>query len=277
MPRRRMGPADEGLGANDSAGVEIELRLEMQVELLVLDGGTQVAEHGEPSRSPPIDLVSVHLHAEALRLRIEHRDVRIAKRGAVVHVLVDHGETGARGDDDLETVQRDGASDVAYAGPRQFEHLLAVAALADDRKFVAGQTGQDVTGGEKTTHPLAGLDEQLVAGVMPERVVDFLEPVEVEHHDEEHLIDGAIRCDVLERALERDPVRQSRQSIQPSLTLDPLVEHALSQAGGELFGEVLEPYEVVRLETTAGPGSSGNDQQPDHAGRMLASATPSSR
>ena len=55
---------------------------------------------------------------------------------------------------------------------------------ADDGELVAGETGDDVTGFQHLGQPTADLDEQVVAGMVAQRVVDLLEPVEVEHDDE---------------------------------------------------------------------------------------------
>ena len=100
----------------------------------------------------------------------------------------------------------------------------------------------------------------------PERVVDLLEPVEVEHHDEQRVARCDVRSGLDERPLERDPVGQSGQTIVARLALDALVEHALAQAGSQLLGEVLQPDEVVVANRRLGPGSTRNDQQADHPG-----------
>jgi hypothetical protein len=57
--------------------------------------------------------------------------------------------------------------------------------LADNGELIGGETRQDIARREDRAKATPGLDEQLVAGMMPERVVDLLEPVEVEQDDEE--------------------------------------------------------------------------------------------
>src|ERR1700738_869885 len=66
---------------------------------------------------------------------------------------------------------------------RAFALVLLV--FLDDGEFVAAETGQHVGIAQRRTQPLRDLDQQLVARRMPQRVVDVLEPVEVEHQDGE--------------------------------------------------------------------------------------------
>ena len=134
--------------------------------------------------SAPIDLVAVDLDAESLRLGVEHRDVRVPQRSAFFDFVVDDGQTGARRDDDLETIERDRPADFVHTGPRQLEHLLSVVAGADDRELIAGESCEHVIGVDQRSESVTHHDEEVVAGVVTERVVHFLEPVEVEHDHE---------------------------------------------------------------------------------------------
>ena len=153
-----------------------------------LDCGAEIAEHRQTGGGAAIDLVAVHLDAEALRLGVEHGDVGIAQRSALFVVAVDHGDTGAGRHDDLEAVERDRPADVADALPGELHHLGMSRAMSDDGELVTGQACQNVVGAEHRRQALADLDEQFVAGVVAERVVDFLEPVEVDHDHEQQII-----------------------------------------------------------------------------------------
>ena len=74
----RMTPADERLGADDRAGLQIHLRLVVQHELLPLEGAAQAA-----LERLPLDGADVHVRLEELIvvapavLGVVHRGVRI--------------------------------------------------------------------------------------------------------------------------------------------------------------------------------------------------------
>ena len=61
--------------------------------------------------------------------------------------------------------------------------LVRLDALAHDDELVAGESRDGVDVSDHPPHPLGHLHEDAIAGLMAERVVDRLEPVEV---DEEH-------------------------------------------------------------------------------------------
>ena len=58
---------------------------------------------------------------------------------------------------------------------------LVLLVFLDDGEFVATQPGQYVGIAKRRPQPLRDFDEQLVSGGMPQRIVDILELVEVEH------------------------------------------------------------------------------------------------
>ena len=62
---------------------------------------------------------------------------------------------------------------------------------------------------EQGRHPVAELDEQRVAGVVTERVVDLLEAIEVHHHHPAHA-PAAARQGVGDRFLEEASARADR-------------------------------------------------------------------
>ena len=51
------------------------------------------------------------------------------------------------------------------------------------RVFVATQAGQHMRLRQRTLHACGNLLQQRVAGMVPQRVVDLLEPVEIDQHD----------------------------------------------------------------------------------------------
>ena len=86
--------------------------------------------------------------------------------------------------------------------------------LEQDGELVAADARDRVDAPEAAAEALGHLDQQLVAVVVPEVVVDQLEPVEVEeeHRGELSPARGALER-LLEPVHEQHPVRQSRQLV----------------------------------------------------------------
>ena len=185
---------------------------------------------------------------------------------AVSVMVVDDGDADAGRDDQLEPVQRDRTGRLGEAGVRRTSIMSAsVSRDADEGELVTGQPGQHVVGPLCTDHPAGELDEQLVAGVVAERVVHLLEAVEVEHHHEADTVARPILGDLGDLLFERRPVRQAGERILASLAFDPLVEQTLAEARRELFGEVLEPHDVVGRRTGA-PRPNGRRRRAGRSG-----------
>ena len=84
----------------------------------------------------------------------------------------------------------------------------------DDREFVPAETGNGVLGANRRQQPLRDGSQKLVAGGMPERVVDFLETVEIEaeHRDRSAACLG-LGHRLAQTVLEQHAIRNSRQGI----------------------------------------------------------------
>ena len=95
---------------------------------------------------------------------------------------------------------------------------------AHDHELVATEPGHHVAGSEHAGDAAGRLDEQLVAGVVAEAVVDDLEPVEVEEQQgDEELVGPGGGDGVLELVEQQRPVGQVGQRVVGRLV-------------GELFG-----------------------------------------
>ena len=94
------------------------------------------------------------------------------------------------------------------------DSLRPVGSVDEDPEDVAADSGQDVGPAEAPAHHLDELDQQLIAGSRPERLVDVLEGVDAER---EHAAAVAVAGRVVdvsgERMLEARAVRQSRQGV----------------------------------------------------------------
>lgn len=94
-----------------------------------------------------------------------------------------------------------------------------VTLLDEDGELVTFEPGDRVLGAHGRHQTPSDLAQQLVAGVVPEAVVDVLEPVEIEVDDGGHQTgaDVAAQC-LLHPIAEQRPVRQAGQTV-----MEPLV------------------------------------------------------
>jgi len=126
--------------------------------------------------------------------------------------------------------------------------VVALAGLAglQDGELVATETRQDVGLAQRRPQPPRGLLEQGIAFRVPERIVDVLEPVEIEHEDGESLAApaqaGARFLDLLH---EQRAIGQAGQQVVVRHVFDALV-------GARAIGHVLDDAEqVFRLAVLA--------------------------
>ena len=135
--------------------------------------------------------------------------------------------------------ERDGGA-LRVAGRWQHDGEL-VAPEAPERRARAQQGAQ----------PLGDDAEQLVADVVAERVVDLLEPVEVEEQHADPLA-VAGRGEVLAQPLrELDAVRQPGEDVVPGLVAQPLEQPDAVQRDREVAGERAQEGQVVGREAGA--------------------------
>ena len=86
----------------------------------------------------------------------------------------------AGGHREAETVLRHGLADRSHDPLGEQARVVGVAQGAEHHELVAAETGDGVGPPQGAREPPGHLDEHLVAGLMPERVVDHLEVVEVD-------------------------------------------------------------------------------------------------
>ncbi|HEX2160445.1 MAG TPA: hypothetical protein VHF88_01325 [Thermoleophilaceae bacterium] len=91
---------------------------------------------------------------------------------------------------------------------------LVVDVLEAEGELVAAEAGDEVGWTQHSAQPLGDGDQQLVAGLVAERVVDQLEVVDVEEGDREATVAGArVAQRPAESAPEERAVRQSGERI----------------------------------------------------------------
>ena len=96
--------------------------------------------------------------------------------------------------------------------------------LQNDHELVAAEPRHDIARTQRTAQPAADLHQQHVAGVVSQRVVDDLEPVEVDEQQRELPLVARGGIDrAAQHAVEHFPVRQIGQAVVRRQILDPLV------------------------------------------------------
>ena len=130
----------------------------------------------------------------ARRLGAVHGDVGLAQQlGGFGDLL--GGEDGADRDADPRLAVADDerlADDRDDPLAQPADVGLALRADLDDGEFVAADAGDRVGLAQQRAQPLADLLDELVAGIVAERVVDLLEAVEIEHQQGDLLARAAV-------------------------------------------------------------------------------------
>src|SRR5688572_23313846 len=119
-----------------------------------------------------------------------------------------------------------------------------------DRKLVAAETCDKITGANALLEPFCDVDKQLVAADMAETVVDDLEPVKVEKQNRE-LCEGVILCvgyRLPESIHERQPIGQFRQRIVKSFVSELFLGyHAVSDVPERVYSPDVPSAHELRL------------------------------
>ena len=224
-----MDPADQGLDPHDATALELDHRLVVQPVLLVFDRALQVRlelqalERGVVHRGLE-DLVA----ALPPFLRHVHRDVGVAQQ--LLHIASTVAVRGRDAD------RRPHEHLLALEGERVLEHrhdafgdvggrhsLFAV--LEQHGELVAPEPGGGVRRPQARAQPLPDLEEQLVSGRVPKRVVDRLEVVEVhEQHRDRRVVAELSLEGVGDAVVEQRPVREGRDGVVEGLVFELFLE-----------------------------------------------------
>ena len=218
----RVVPAHERLDADDAAGHDVGLGLVVQLELLVLERGAQLAGEREAARRVVVLLRLVEREAAAGLLGRVHGDVGALDQDLDVVAVV-----GVAGDADraahLERQPVDHER-LAQRGLEDLGHRLGVVGAEhvgqQHAELVAAEAGHGVGGAQRRLEALGDLLEQHVAVVMAERVVDLLEVVEVhDHHGRAAVAALGGAHGLLDAVAEQHAVREAGERVVQRLVL----------------------------------------------------------
>ena len=228
-------------------GVEVELGLVVHAELVAgVERAAQVAEQDQLRRRVRVAVGLVDAHAAATGLRDVHRDVGALEQRLDVVGVVGQEREADRGLD----VQHEAVDDVGLGERTEHalgEHRAVVDAahrLEQDRELVTAEARHGVGLAHDLAQPVGDLDQQGVAAVVAERVVDLLEPVDVEQQQSDVVPLG---LGVGDRPLEA------------------LGEQAtVGQAGERVEQRQASVLRRRRAQPVAGVADGAEEQQPQH-------------
>ena len=234
---RRMAPAQQRLGLDDAPGRELDDRLRVELELTCGERGAEVlAELQSRLRRRLQGAREVAAAIASEPLRDVHRLVCVREQH--LHVLriarIDR-DADARGYVRDFSVQQERLSE-------RFEHFVSDLRYTvglhevghDDREFIAAQPRDGVGDAHAFADPACRLDQQEIAGMVPEGVVHVLEAIEIDEHERDQLA-GALRpgCFVLQPIEEKPPVGQLGERVVVRLTPDRLLGALLIRDVGD--------------------------------------------
>lgn len=178
-----VGPAGEGFEANDGVGGEVEFRLVVDANLVVLDGVAEVAFEHEAFASGAAEAVAELDDAIfAVALGGEHGAVGLAEKlSAFFAVIGEEADADAGGHANLVAFDFEGLFE-------DFKGALGGAVgigagedvVEDEGELVAAEAGEGVGLAEAGLEAAGDLAEEDVACAVTEAVVDELETVEVD-------------------------------------------------------------------------------------------------
>ena len=262
----RMVPARQRLDADDLFAAGIHDRLVGGGEAVVLDGVEQVA-----FEELSVGQVGVHRRVvdagavAALVLGAIERHVGVAQNvGGVAGAAVDRRDADRGADDDVVAADHVGRADRGddAAGDR-LQRIGIGLAMGDDGEFVAAEAGHQILAAHDAAQPLGDVEDELVADVMAERVVDVLEVIEV---DVEHRRRRAAGAHIVDHGFE--PLAEIDAVGQAA---DRIVQRQMAQlrfAGPDLLGAAPHVAQHEADEQRKAAERHGDERQ--HAAEDLA-------
>jgi hypothetical protein len=246
-----MVPPAERLGADDAAGVEVQLRLVMQHEFAAGDAGVQLGEDRELLGAADVAAGEITAYKVVRALGLIHRDV-----GAAQQPFEGLGVTGGARDADgafggqPQTVDEHRLAEPLGEVGSGTLHRIRVADVGQEhREFIPAEPDEQIclAGGEREA--LGDHAQQLVACGVTEGVVDLFEVVEVDQDEADvPAVDpGAIEC-FLTALEEQGAVGQAGEGVVPGLV--PLRVGRLAES----IGVVLDGGEHLRVHHRAARG-----------------------
>ena len=219
----RVRPARQRLGADQGAGLQIHDRLIGHRDPVILDRRSEVLpdpnaiDEGRPHRGFE-EVVS----GQAAILGHVHREVGVPDQGVRAVRRPAHRDPDARLGHDRVAVDLDRHRQIGQDPLDDGDHGLGCRRVHEqDGELVAAVARDGIRDPDRARETLGDHAQELVAPVVAERIVDLLEPVEIQEQDRVLLAGPRARQERMGDAVaEQRPVRQGGQSVVQALVLD---------------------------------------------------------
>src|SRR6185503_3072655 len=216
-------PADEGLDADDPAGRDGELGLEVDDELVVRDRLTQVGlDRLAGDGAVADDLVEHRPAAAAGLLGAVHGGVGVANEVGGLGVRVGRDrDADAAADERVTVLEREWLGQRLEQPLGDGDRVVRLGdVLAHEDELVAAEARGHLVAADGAAQALGDGEQEAVAGVVAETVVDDLEAVEVDEQDGDA---AAAAVDAVERALEAAHEQQAARQPGERVTQELLL------------------------------------------------------
>ncbi len=232
-----MAPAEQTLETEDATACQLVLRLVLETKFPAIERVTEgggdphpLGRHGVHQRGVEADRIA------PLSLGGEHRRVGVLHERLGVQGVVGE-DAGADAGPDRDRVARDQERRAQGAAHffRERAEVVAPRQLGKNQsELVAGQACHGVARPHQRSEPVRDAAEQKVAHVMTERVVDHLEPVDVQEKETQGMpVTTRPHQLLLETVEEQSPVREVGQAVPmgeiPEPALGSLARHRITQ------------------------------------------------
>ncbi|MNZ53692.1 hypothetical protein D3C78_715770 [compost metagenome] len=222
-----MLPAQQGLEATNPPVRNRNLRLIHQVEIPVLDGRAHTFFEHQPRARPTVHFVIVEaVLLTTGTLGFVHGDVGRPQHPVEIGTTIgerSNADTGTQGDIEAVDLLTDRhALDELFGNLRR---LLGKLQIQQRGEFIAAHPRQNVEGPQASLQLFGDPAQHPIAGIVPERIIDALEAVEVQIHQDPGTV-GTLTAQqqVLHGLVETAAVEQSGQRIGDRLKLQLLMQ-----------------------------------------------------
>ena len=181
-----MRPARQRLDADNAVARGVHDRLIGGADSVVLDGVEQVAFEQFAAGQVGVHRRVIDAGAvAAFVLGAIERHVGIAQNvGGIAGAAVDDGNADRGADDDVVAADRIGRAErIDDAAGDSLQRVGIGLAGGDDGELVAAEPGDQIVAAHDAAQPLRDIENERVADVMAERIVDVLEVIEIDVED----------------------------------------------------------------------------------------------
>ena len=227
-----MGPAQQRLDPDQTAGDEIDLRLICHRDLVERHRFVQSLLEGSTAPDFHVERSVEHLDAvPAFLLGPVHRNVAVAQQRAdIVAILWTKGATDRNADEHPVADQRYRLQETVLDSLRQRQGTFRIDIGQPQRELVAAHPCHHRIAAQAGFQPLGNHSQQRVAGSVSQRVVDVLEVIEIEVEQRQGAPRALVGFDLAGQTLgQQHTVGQAGQRImrremgEPGLHLPPVL------------------------------------------------------